>query len=70
MNFVAEELRETMASLGFRTINEMVGRVDRLELRQAIDHWKAKGLDYSGILHRPNVGKKWVHTANKNRTTS
>ena len=58
MNFVAEELRETMASLGFRTINEMVGRVDRLELRQAIDHWKAKGLDYSGILHRPNVGKE------------
>jgi len=56
MNFVAEEIRETMAKLGFRTINEMVGRVDMLELRKAINHWKAKGLDYSGILHRPDVG--------------
>ncbi|MDG1132595.1 MAG: glutamate synthase large subunit [Opitutales bacterium] len=56
MNFVAEEIRETMAKLGFRTINEMVGRVDKLELRKGINHWKAKGLDYSGILHRPDVG--------------
>jgi glutamate synthase (ferredoxin) len=56
MNFVAEEMRETMAKLGFRTINEMVGRVDKLELRQALDHWKAKGLDYSKILYRPEVG--------------
>lgn len=56
MNFIAEELRETMAKLGFRSINEMVGRVDKLELREAVDHWKAKGLDYSRILYRPNVG--------------
>jgi len=56
MSFVAQEMRETMASLGFRSINEMVGRVDKLELRKAINHWKAKGLDYSGILHRPEVG--------------
>ena len=56
MNFVAEEMRETMAKLGFRTINEMVGRVDKLELRKALDHWKAKGLDYSKILYRPEVG--------------
>lgn len=56
MNFIAEEMRETMAKLGFRTINEMVGRVDKLELRKAVDHWKAKGLDYSKILFRPNVG--------------
>jgi len=55
MNFVAEEMRETMASLGFRSVNEMVGRVDKLELRNAIEHWKAKGLDYSSILHRPEV---------------
>ncbi len=55
MTYVAEEMRETMAKLGFRTVNEMVGRVDKLELRQAIDHWKAKGLDYSKILHRPKV---------------
>jgi glutamate synthase (ferredoxin) len=55
MNFIAEEMRETMAKLGFRSINEMVGRVDKLELRNAVDHWKAKGLDYSKILYRPDV---------------
>ena len=52
---LAEELREIMAKLGFRTINEMVGRVDRLDTRAAIDHWKAKGLDFSTILHKPEV---------------
>ena len=56
MNYVAEEVREIMAKLGYRTINEMVGNVDNLELRNAIEHWKAKGLDYSKILYRPNVG--------------
>jgi glutamate synthase (ferredoxin) len=56
MTYVAEELRELMAELGFRTINEMVGRVDKLEMSSAIDHWKAKGLDYSKILYRPEVG--------------
>ena len=56
MNYVAQELRELMAELGFRSINEMVGRVDKLEMRQAIDHWKAKGLDYTKILYRPAVG--------------
>ncbi|MFP4202969.1 MAG: glutamate synthase large subunit [Opitutales bacterium] len=56
MYFVAEELREIMAELGFRTINEMVGRVDKLEMRSAVEHWKAKGLDYSKILHKPKVG--------------
>ncbi|MCC5840465.1 MAG: glutamate synthase large subunit [Opitutales bacterium] len=56
MRFVAEELREIMAQLGYRTINEMVGHTDRLEMRKAIDHYKAKGLDYSKILYRPKVG--------------
>ena len=56
MNYVAEELREIMAQFGFRSIPEMVGRVDKLEMRAAIDHWKAKGLDYSKILYRPDVG--------------
>ena len=50
---LAEELRQVMASLGVRTINEMVGRVDMLDTRQAIDHWKAKGLDFSAILRKP-----------------
>ncbi|MEO7675187.1 MAG: glutamate synthase-related protein, partial [Verrucomicrobiota bacterium] len=57
MTFVAQEVREVMAELGFRTINEMVGRTDRLEPRKAIDHWKAKGLDFSKILHQPEVGE-------------
>ncbi|MFM8538262.1 MAG: glutamate synthase large subunit [Planctomycetaceae bacterium] len=50
---LAEEVREIMAKLGFRTIAEMVGRVDRLDTRAAIAHWKARGLDFSTILHRP-----------------
>ncbi len=50
--FVAEELREIMAQLGFRTVNEMIGRVDRLDMKKAIDHWKAKGVDLSRILHQ------------------
>ncbi|MBA4012176.1 MAG: glutamate synthase large subunit [Phenylobacterium sp.] len=49
--FVAEELREIMASLGFRTVNEMVGRVDRLDARDAVDHWKAEGVDLSKLLY-------------------
>ncbi len=50
---LAEEMRELMAQLGFRTINEMVGRVDMLDTRKAINHWKAKGLDFSAILFKP-----------------
>ncbi|PKB79597.1 MAG: glutamate synthase large subunit [SAR202 cluster bacterium Io17-Chloro-G9] len=49
--FVAEEMREIMAQLGFRTVAEMVGRVDMLDRRPAIDHWKAKGLDLSRLLY-------------------
>ncbi len=56
MRFIAQEVRELMAQLGFRTIEEMVGRTDRLEPRQAIEHWKAKGLDFSSILYSPEVG--------------
>ena len=56
MKFIAEDLREIMASLGFRTIEEMIGRTDRLESRKAITHWKAKGLDFSKILYQPDVG--------------
>ncbi len=56
MRFIAQEMREHMARLGFRTINEMVGRADRLEVHRAVDHWKAKGLDYAAILYQPEVG--------------
>jgi glutamate synthase domain-containing protein 3 len=51
--FVAEQLREIMAKLGFRTVDDMVGRVDLLEMRPAVEHWKAKGLDFSSILYNP-----------------
>jgi glutamate synthase domain-containing protein 2/glutamate synthase domain-containing protein 1/glutamate synthase domain-containing protein 3 len=53
--FVAEEVRRHMAELGFRTMDELIGRVDRLEVREAIEHWKAKGLDFSQILYQPEV---------------
>ena len=53
--FVAEELRGIMASLGFRSLDEMVGRVDRLDARTAIDHWKAKGVDLTKLLHQVQV---------------
>jgi glutamate synthase (ferredoxin) len=56
MKFIAEEARELMAQLGFRSINEMVGRTDALEPKKAVDHWKAKGLDLSKILYQPEVG--------------
>ncbi len=56
MRFVAEEARELMAQLGFRTVDEMVGHVDRLEPRKAVEHWKARGLDFSNILYQPDVG--------------
>jgi len=49
--FVAEELREIMAGLGFKTVNEMIGRVDKLNMTKAVSHWKAKGVDLSRILY-------------------
>ncbi|NJR40473.1 MAG: glutamate synthase large subunit [Leptolyngbyaceae cyanobacterium CSU_1_4] len=57
MRFIAQEVREWMAQLGFRTLNEMVGRTDVLEAKQAVEHWKAKGLDFSKILYQPQVGE-------------
>ena len=53
MYFVAEELRQIMASLGFRSIKEMVGQVEKLNVNKAINHYKAKGVDVSAILHKP-----------------
>ncbi|MGE0256271.1 MAG: glutamate synthase large subunit [Alphaproteobacteria bacterium] len=50
--FVAEELRAIMARLGFRTLDEMIGRVDRLDMRRAVDHWKARGVDLSKLLYQ------------------
>ena len=56
MRFIAQELREIMAKLGFRKLEDMVGRTDKLIPWKAIEHWKANGLDISPILHQPNVG--------------
>jgi len=58
MRFIAMEVRELMAELGFRTFNEMVGRANRLEPKRAVAHWKAEGLDFSKILYRPEMGIK------------
>ncbi len=51
--FVAEEVRQLMAQLGFKTFDEMIGRVDKLDMRRAVDHWKAKGVDLSKLLYQP-----------------
>jgi glutamate synthase (ferredoxin) len=55
MRMIAEEVREIMAQLGFKQMNKMIGRADRLEVKKAVDHWKARGLDYSKILYQPEV---------------
>jgi glutamate synthase (ferredoxin) len=54
--FIAEEVRELMAQLGFRKLEDMVGRSDLIDMRRAVDHWKAQGLDFSAILYRPETG--------------
>jgi glutamate synthase (ferredoxin) len=55
MYFIAQEVRELMAQLGCRTLNEMIGRTDKLRMRRAVKHWKAQGLDFSTILCQPKV---------------
>lgn len=54
--FVAEEARQIMAELGFRNINEMVGQIDVLDRENAIEHWKANGLDFSNLFFDPDMG--------------
>jgi glutamate synthase (NADPH/NADH) large chain len=53
--FIAEEVRELMAQLGMRTFNELIGRSDLLDKRKGVEHWKAKGLDFSRIFHTPKM---------------
>jgi glutamate synthase (ferredoxin) len=62
MRFVAQEVREYMAELGYRTVDEMVGRSERVEMRRAVDHWKARNLDFSRILFKPSVPKHYGRT--------
>ena len=56
--FVAQELREIMAEMGFRRVEEMVGRSDRLGVTDAVEHWKALGLDFTRIFYRPQVPER------------
>lgn len=58
MYFVAEELRKIMASLGFRTVEEMVGQSQKINMKKAVNHFKAQGIDVSKILYKPEVGPK------------
>ncbi|MEG3658148.1 glutamate synthase large subunit [Arenibacter palladensis] len=64
MYFVAQELREIMAQLGFRTINEMVGQVQKLDRKKALEHYKAAGIDLTPILYQVDVpkGTKFYNT--------
>ncbi|HTO95567.1 MAG TPA: glutamate synthase large subunit, partial [Myxococcales bacterium] len=62
MRFIAMEVREYMAELGFRTFDEMVGRSERIEMRRAVDHWKARSVDFSRILFKPTVPKHYGRT--------
>ena len=68
--FVAEQVRRYMAQMGFRSFDEMVGRIHMLESRPAVDHWKAKGIDLSSILYNPQVPGRWRAAASTNRITA
>ncbi len=63
--FIAEEVRTYMARLGFRTLDEMVGRCDLLEMNAAIEFWKAKGIDLSRVLYRPEASPEQVRCMQK-----
>ncbi|MGI8847034.1 MAG: glutamate synthase large subunit [Candidatus Dormibacteria bacterium] len=67
MEFIAQDVREWMARVGFRTVEEMVGRSDRLRVRGAIDHWKARGLDFSTLLHRVEAPAEETRCTGKQR---
>jgi glutamate synthase (ferredoxin) len=58
MRFMAEDFRQELAALGFRSVNELVGRVDKLKQNKKKEHWKAKGLDYSSILYQPEIAQQ------------
>jgi len=68
--FIAEELRQIMAELGFRSIDDMVGHSELIDTAEALGHWKAKGLDFSGILQKPDVspaiGTRCIDSQNHN----
>ena len=59
--FLAEEVREMMAALGYRTFAEMIGQMQMLDKAAVVDHWKAKGLDFSRLFHKPQVPRRGRH---------
>lgn len=63
--FVAEEVREEMAKLGFRSMDEMIGRVEKIGVDRAVQHWKAKGLDFSDLLAKPDVSHGIANTGHQ-----
>jgi len=63
MRFIARDVREIMAELGFKTFDEMVGRLDRVRIDEALDHYKARGLDFSNILHLPDLPENTMRYA-------
>ncbi|HET8663714.1 MAG TPA: glutamate synthase large subunit [Nocardioides sp.] len=67
--YVAQEVRELLAELGFRTLEEAIGQVSTLDVSRAVDHWKAAGLDLSPILHVADVGEQFAGQA-LHRTTA
>ena len=64
--YIAEEVREILAELGFRTLQEAIGRVEYLDTRDAVNHWKASGLDLSPLLVRPDVESSLYNTTKQN----
>ena len=60
--YIAEEVRELLAALGFRSLAEAIGHVEVLDTRAAVEHWKASGLDLSPILHQPRSSRTWHRT--------
>ncbi|MEI0738743.1 glutamate synthase-related protein [Paenibacillus sp. JTLBN-2024] len=68
MKFVAEDLRELMAELGFRTVQEMIGRTDCLDADAVSDHWKRKGIDLSALLHMPEIPEGSTRYRSKRKT--
>ena len=65
--YVAEEVRELLAAMGFRNIDEIIGDTDLLEKREMIDHWKARGLDFSRIFHKPDAPREATHCTERQK---
>ena len=68
MHFVAEDLREIMARLGFHTVEEMIGRYDCLKQRDHISHWKARTVNLKNLLYRPYTDAPWAITSRRLKT--